>query len=164
MGADPMTDLLASRYEQLKHEVGKERVEDLGVISRRDLERFAIASQAPWTAPADDDVATAPPMFLSSVMGWGAGPPETELDGDGTAPSDTRGLRLSGVRLMGAGQDLEFHTAVREGMRVVARTSLRDIELKHGKSGALLLLQILRQFTDDHERPLVTCRETFIAR
>jgi hydroxyacyl-ACP dehydratase HTD2-like protein with hotdog domain len=157
-----MTASLTSHYHRLLPEVGKEHTQELGAITRRDLERFAIASHAPWNSSAE--VATAPPLLLSSVMGWGTGPPESDLDVDGTAPADTRGLPLNGVRLMGAGQGLDFHAPVREGTRVVAHTSLSDVELKQGHSGALLLLHIVRRFTDDQGRPLVTCSETFIAR
>ncbi|WP_051791452.1 FAS1-like dehydratase domain-containing protein [Amycolatopsis jejuensis] len=153
-----MTSTLRSHYRRLRGELGNPRTEDLGVLTQRDIDRFAVASHAPVTGTQ------APPLFLSSVMGWGAGPPEGELDTDGTAVADTRGLRLTGVRLMGAGQNLEFHAPVEAGTRVLAHTSLRDVEIKYGQSGPLLVLCLERQFTDDTGRPLVTCQETFIAR
>lgn len=65
---------------------------------------------------------------------------------------------------MGAGQDLEFHHPVRAGVSVVVHTSLDDVQLKHGRSGSLLLLRIRRRFTDEDGTPLVTCHESFIAR
>lgn len=158
---------LQSRYQRLRAEIGREHTERLGVIAGRDLERFALASHAPagW---ADDrgpnGELAAPPLFLSSVMGWGAGQPESALGADGTSAEETRGLPLVGVRLMGAGQDLEFHASVREGMSVLAHTSLADVQIKRGGSGTLLIMQVLRRFTDEDGRPLVTCRESFIAR
>ncbi|WP_158688020.1 MULTISPECIES: MaoC family dehydratase N-terminal domain-containing protein [Actinomycetes] len=150
---------MTAHYHRLRDELGKVCSADLGVLTQRDMDRFSIAAWSPHS-----QAATAPPLFLSSVMGWGAGPPEEELDTDGTSSSDTRGLALTGVRLMGAGQNLEFHAPVREGTRVTARTSLRDIELKRGRTGQLLVLSIERQFTDEHSQLLVTCQETFIAR
>lgn len=157
-----MTTTLQEHYERLQAELGTEHTERLGVIDRRDIARFATASHVPTPRPGGD--AVAPPLFLSSVMGWGSGPPEDELDTDGTAVAETRGLALGGVRLMGAGQDLEFHAPVRAGIPVFAHTSLADAQLKHGRSGSLLLMRILRRFTDEHGTPLLTCHESFIAR
>lgn len=162
-----MSGYLEAKYELLRAEVGKEHTQALGIIAERDLERFAHASHAPegWDDQRGPDGAlVAPPLFLSSVMGWGAGPPEEHLDTDGTSTEETRGLPLDGVRLMGAGQDLEFHQPVRAGTSVVAHTSLEDVQLKNGSSGTLLIMQVLRRFLDGNGQLLVTCRESFIAR
>lgn len=162
-----MSRYLEAKYEQLRREVGREHTTKLGTVADRDLHRFAVASHAPegWSDqgyPEGDLVA--PPLFLSSVMGWGAGPPESDLDTDGTSVEETRGLPLAGVRLMGAGQDLEFHAPVRAGACVHAHTSLEDVQLKHGRSGTLLILRVLRRFTEADGEALVTCRESFVAR
>ncbi|MEU3274225.1 MaoC family dehydratase N-terminal domain-containing protein [Saccharomonospora sp. NPDC006951] len=154
---------LEKHAEALRAELGKERAERLGVLSGRDIARFAVVTGQPERRDVTGAV-LAPPTFLSSIMGWGAGVPDDELGGDGTATEDTRGLPLTGVRLMGAGQELEFHAAVLEGTVVVAHTSLVDVRLKEGRSGPLLLLRILRRFTTDAGTPLVTCHESFIAR
>lgn len=162
-----MSGYLKAKYERLLVEVGREHTTRLGTIAARDLHRFAVASQAPegWSDQGyEQGEPVAPPLFLSSVMGWGAGPPADELDPDGTSVEETRGLPLAGVRLMGAGQDLEFHAPVRAGASVNAHTSLEDVQLKHGRSGTLLIMRVLRRFTDADGRPLVTCRESFIAR
>lgn len=159
-----MTTALDSQYERLQEEVGKQRSERLGVVARRDLERFALAAHAPLPQPGHDGSVVAHPLFVSSVMGWGSGPPEDELDTDGTAATDTRGLPLEGVRLMGAGQELEFHAPVHDGTNVVVHTTLTDLERKHGRSGEMLVLRILRRFTDEAGRALVSCHESFIAR
>lgn len=159
-----MSTTLHAHFERLRAEVGIEHTEHLGVIAGRDLRRFARACHAPLPDPDPSEAATAPPLFLSSVMGWGAGAAEDELDTDGTAPSETRGLPLGGVRLMGAGQDLEFHAPVTEGMSVLAHTSLADVRIKQGKSGTLLIMRILRRFTGEDGTPLLTCRESFIGR
>lgn len=158
---------LQHTYQRLRDEIGREHIERLGAIAGRDLERFAVASDVPDAGggicgPGGQRVA--PPLFLSSVMGWGPGAPEAALATDGTSAEETRGLPLPGVRLMGAGQDLEFHAPVPEGVKVLAHTSLADVQLKRGTSGTLLIMQVLRRFTDEDGRPLVTCRESFIAR
>lgn len=158
---------LQRTYQRLCHEIGRKHTERLGVIEGRDLQRFALASHAPagWdgcSCPRGE--LTAPSLFLTSVMSWGAGAPESALDSDGTSAEETRGLSLGGVRLMGAGQDLEFHAPVLEGMSVLAHTCLEEVQIKRGRNGTLLIVQVLRRFTDEDGGPLVTCRESFIAR
>ena len=144
--------------ERLRMELDVEREERLGVVRARDLARFAVASGTP------DPWRHAPPLYLSSVMGWGTGPPEDELRPDGSGVAETRGLPLDGVRLMGAGQDLELHEPVADGVAVTVHTRLVDVTRKDGAAGPLLILEVLRRFVGDDGRPLVTCRETFIAR
>jgi hydroxyacyl-ACP dehydratase HTD2-like protein with hotdog domain len=145
--------------EWLAAEVGVSRRRELGTLESRDLERFALASGGP--APADGQ---APPLYLSSVMGWSPGPPEDELRPDGSGADETRGLPLAGLRLMGAGQELEFHAPARAGDRVVETTTLLAVRRKTGRSGDLLLLRVRRDFADGANRPLITCHETFVAR
>lgn len=162
-----MSMQLQRTYERLRDEIGKEHTDNLGAITERDLRRFALASHAPeeWEKRRrQDGKMIAPPLYVSSVMSWGPGTPDSALDTDGTSPEETRGLPLGGVRLMGAGQDLEFHAPVCEGMTVHAHTSLADVQIKRGSTGTLLIMQVLRRFTDDAGTALVTCRESFIAR
>lgn len=160
--------VLRQAYERLRAALGQEQSQRLDVLNGRDLERFAVASHDPrWTwlrAGPSETAPEAPLLYLSSVMGWDAGPAESELRADGSGLDETRGLPLDGVRLMGAGQSLEFHEPIREGYSVVVHTSLTDVEFKSGRSGDLLILQVSRRFTDQSGRPLVTCQESFIAR
>lgn len=149
-----MTDL----FESLTAQVGIERTESVGVVERRDLERFAIACGA---TPLDG---IAPPLFVTSMMGWSAGDPEELLDGDGTSRADTRGIDVHDVRLMGAGQDVVVHEQVHAGTTLAVHTSVDDVRLKRGAGGEFLMLTVLRKFSDDSGRVLITCRESFIAR
>jgi hydroxyacyl-ACP dehydratase HTD2-like protein with hotdog domain len=142
--------------ERVRDHIGKVVRDDLGTITARDFQRFAVAA---GDTPGD----VAPPLFLSSVLGWGAGPAGDALSPDGTG-DEKAGLPLDGLRLMGAGQDLDFHHPVRDGMRVVRDTSVEDVTLKQGGSGPFLIVTMLREFSDDSGTPLVTCRDTLIAR
>jgi hypothetical protein len=65
---------------------------------------------------------------------------------------------------MGGGQDLELHAPVIDGTRVSMELRLEGVELKQGRSGDLLLIKVIQIYRDAEDRPLVTCRETFIAR
>lgn len=160
-----MSSTFEDHHQRLRAMIGLDHTTRLGPISRRDLNRFAVACGDPDLAAEDaEGQLVAPPLFLSSVMSWGAGAAEDLLHPDGTSVEDTRGFHLDGLRLMGAGQDLEFHSPVQEGMSVVVHTRVENVQLKSGDSGPLLILRLLRRFTDDAVGPLVTCRETFIAR
>jgi hypothetical protein len=68
------------------------------------------------------------------------------------------------MRIMGGGQDLELHAPVTDGTRVSMELRLDGVELKQGRSGDLLLIKVTQIYRDAAGRPLVTCRETFIAR
>jgi hypothetical protein len=149
--------MIAELYERCLPMVGISTTEHLDAVESLAAERFAVAAGA---QPSDDPH----PLFLSSVMGWHAGPDPGELCPDGTTEEFVPGLPLSGVRLMGAGQDLEFHEPVRVGADVTLETTLTDVELKSGRSGDLLLLHLTRRYTADDGTLLTTCLETFIAR
>src|ERR1700726_3924779 len=158
-------------YEAVRKHVGRSFRRDLGPMRSIDMQRFAVAvgDDLPITMVAAvaaaaglPDVA-APPLFLSSVMGWDAGPPESGLLADGVPPGGLADLPVGGLRLMGGGQSLEFLQPVVAGMRVVQETLVKDVRLKEGRSGQLMLIQIERSFFGDGQL-LLRCVETFIGR
>ena len=144
----------------------------LGRISATGFQRFAVAAGETDPVYFDDDAAraagfagaVAPPLFLSSVLGWGAGASDADLRPDGAASDDTAGLPLTGLRLMGAGQDIDVHAPLHDGVHVVRETSVEDVTLKEGRSGPFLIVTLLRRFLDESGTPLLTSRENFIAR
>ncbi|MFC4054206.1 MaoC family dehydratase N-terminal domain-containing protein [Actinomadura syzygii] len=158
--------------ERVRERVGTVSRESLGRISATEFQRFAVAAGETDPVYFDDDAARAagypgaiaPPLFLSSVLGWGAGDSDADLRPDGAATGDAAGLPLGGLRLMGAGQDIEVHAPVHDGVRLVRETSVEDVTLKEGRSGPFLIVTILREFRDESGTPLLTSRENFIAR
>jgi acyl dehydratase len=158
--------------EELKPYVGRSERTDLGIIRKEAFQRFAVAAdnlnpvffepEAARAAGYPD--AIAPPLFLSSVRNWQAGPPQGSLRPDGTTSHEFAFLPLEGMRIMGGGQDLEFHAPVTDGTRVSMELRLDGVELKQGRSGDLILIKVTQIYRDAADRPLVTCRETFIAR
>ena len=149
--------MIPELYEQCLPLVGVSTTEHLGRIEPLAAQRFAVAAGA---KPSGDPH----PLFLSSVMGWHAGPDESDLYPDGTAHGFVPGVPLSDVRLMGAGQDLEFHEPPEVGADVTLETTVTDVELKKGRSGDLLFIHLTRRYTTADGTRLTTCRETFIAR
>jgi hydroxyacyl-ACP dehydratase HTD2-like protein with hotdog domain len=72
-------------------------------------------------------------------------------------------LSVKGLRLMGAGQELEFLAPVTEGMELVQETTVQDIQFREGKSGPMIIIRLQRVFKSNAQE-LVRCVETFIGR
>lgn len=159
-------------YEEVKRQIGKTVRFRVGTIERRDFQRFAIASGDCNPLFFDDDFARAaghpsaiaPPLYLSSVLGWEPGPPQESLRPDGTTGQETPSMPLGGLRLMGGGQEIEFHRPVTDGMEVTMEVGAEAVELKHGRSGDLVVITLARKYFDHNEQLLAVSRETFIAR
>ena len=157
----PSNDEIARRPEQ---------VQVIGQITALMFQRYAIAVGDLNPIYFDDAAArvagytgiVAPPNFLSSVLGWEAGPAEPDLLVDGTEtgflPPEMRGLRL-----MGGGHDLTFGQPVTPGAIVTARRKLIDLYEREAKFGSLLFAISNVVYTDQHGNHLMTCRETYIA-
>lgn len=159
-------------YEQVKAQLGKAQIIPIGKINRRDFERFAVAVDDPSALFSDDAFARdhgysgaiAPALYLSSVMGWESGPPEDALRPDGTPHNDAMAVPIRGLRVMGGGQELEFHQPVTAGMEIVMEFSVSKVDLKQGRTGPLLMIQLQKRFLTADRKPVLTCRENFIAR
>jgi acyl dehydratase len=173
-----MTTLPASEtpapavFEEAKRHVGYCDEIVIGAMHRREFQRFALAVGDTNPLYFDEAAARAagydrlvvPPLFLTSVMGWGAGPGETELREDGLAESDSFLIPVRGMRAMGGGQQVEWHAPVLEGVQVTLRRELADVRWRQGRSGPMVLFTVVRRYLDEHGSLLVTCRETFIGR
>ena len=127
---------LAAVHARLLELVGTSGSEIAGRADRRDFARFALA------CGEDDPGDVAPPLFLTSVIEWGAGPPLRELREDGTGAAHDDFLPLEGLRLMGGGQELELGDDVVHGTEFTARPTLEDATLREGRSGPLLLIRV----------------------
>lgn len=169
--AAALVDLRAA-YERALPHVGRTQSVPLGRLGPRDVQRFAVAVGDRSPVYFDEQAAReaghpglpVPPVQLSAVLGWHAGPPEDELLDDGNATEPLGDVPLDGLRLMGGGQALRFLEPVVCGVELTMEVVVEDLQLKEGRSGQLLLLTVLRRYLDDQDRLLVECRETFIAR
>jgi len=165
-------DGIAAAARELDGMIGHQGPQLRGSVSARDIARFAVASgdSSPiYTSEAEARAAgyegiPCPPLLLSSVIEWGAGPALGELRADGTGVGREGWLPLDGLRLMGGGQDLDLHRPLLADTGFVAEPVLTGVERKQGGSGDLILLTIETGFRTVAGEPLVTCRETLIAR
>jgi len=167
-----MSVSIPALFEELKPYVGRSERTDLGIMRKEAFQRFAVAAdnlnpiflETEAARAAGYPETIAPPLFLSAVRNWQMGPPQESLRPDGTTTHEFAFLPVEGMRIMGGGQDLEFHAPVTDGMRLTMELRLDGVELKQGRSGDLMLIKVIQIYRDADERPLVTCRETFIAR
>ncbi len=166
------TRALADVHRELEAMVGRHGPPLRGRLERRDIERYAVACGDPSPIYASEaaareagyDAVPSPPVMLSSIIEWGAGPSLDGLRVDGTGVGRESWLPLQGLALMGGGQDLVFHAPVLAGTAVEAQTTLERVELKEGGAGAMVLLTIRTDYRDGDGAELVTCHETLIAR
>jgi len=148
----------------------EESVQLLGEITALAFQRYAIAVGDLNPIYFDDSAArdagypgiVAPPNYLTSILGWEAGPPEQELQIDGTEAKNLVPA-IRGMRLMGGGHDLTFGVPVRPGDVITARRRLVDLYQRDSKMGALTFAISEIVYTNDRGEHVVTCRETVIA-
>lgn len=159
-------------YASVSKHAGRTARQRLGRISASGFQRFAVAVGDLNPLYFDSDVArehglpgiVAPPLYLTSVLGWGIGPEEDKLRPDGAERDPMAGVPVEGLRLMGAGQEVEVSHPVRAGTDVTVEVAVDRVELKEGASGPFLLFRLLRRYLDERGAELMRCRETFIAR
>jgi len=170
--ASPTTEALTTLHAAAVPLIGRRDELVLGAVLRKDFQRFAATVGDFNPLYFDEDAARAagfpgliaPPLYLSSIMGWLAGPPENALREDGLADIDLLPVALPGLRLMGGGQDIQFVNTVHENTQVLLRRELADVHWRVGRTGGILLFTVRRDYCDGHGEVLVTCHETFIAR
>lgn len=140
--------------------VGTSTRTQIGPITARELGRFDVAVTGSMLG-RDGDLAR--PLYLTSVLAWGEGPPEPDLLPDGNAADPFAGFDVAGLRLMGGGQELKFHRDIEPDMTVTVEVTLASADLKETASGHLLILVVERLYSDE-DGLLVECRETFLGR
>jgi acyl dehydratase len=153
--------------------IGKETTADLGEVTLRDAQRYAVAVGDMNPLYFDEDLARgsayggiiAPPNFLTAVIHWGCGPPEDELRPDGLPPEDELRLPLRGVsRVMGAGQEIECLLPVRPGDRFTRVSKIVDVAEQKGRRGRFVLVTTEQRYVNQRGEVAVVCLSRFIVR
>ena len=112
-----------------------------------------------------DDV-VAPPNLLAAVVEWGVGTAEAALQPDGTPPDSDMPLgdRDLGLRVMGAGEEMELVNPVVAGTELALETTLEAVTGKQGRSGPCVFVTTLNTFTSSDGTVLNRNRRTVVLR
>jgi acyl dehydratase len=159
--------------ESIRTQVGAVTTRQLGVLTDVVVRRYARAIGETNPLYLDADYArsqgyadvVAPPNLVTAVSVWDEGDANGDLRNDGTpAEIHLHGLPTSGVRVMGGGEDMEFHEPITAGTRLVERSTLVDAELRQGRSGPLIVVRYRDDYTDDKGKFFVTTTRKVLVR
>jgi hydroxyacyl-ACP dehydratase HTD2-like protein with hotdog domain len=94
---------------------------------------------------------------------------QTDADADGSAGNDGVFFGLTPIespfkRLLNGGNEIEFYRCLAVGEKCVANARYADVQLKQGKSGAMLLVVIETVFSTEAGERLLVNRQTLIWR
>jgi acyl dehydratase len=158
--------------ESVRKHVGDETVRPLGVVSGLSIRRYARASGESNPLYFNSEYARqlgypdviAPPNMLPSIVDWTEGEDESGLRTDGTAGEELAGVPSSGVRVMGGGEDMEFHEPVVAGVEVVLRSRLAEVVERESRSGAMAIVKYRNTYESSAGVPLMTCVRSVLLR
>ena len=128
-------------------------------VTPRDIRRFAQAIGEPCQLSPDGSV-EAPALFCQTLMYEDAEP--KELPPDGT-PLEID-LGLPNARTVGGSSDFRIGRPVRAGDVIDVESTVRDIQVKEGRSGRLYLVSVETRFTDASSREVACELATYIQR
>lgn len=158
--------------ETIRTRIGSERTHQLGEVSGVLIRRYARAIGE--SDPIHFDTAharrqgyadvVAPPNLVTAVSVWDEGPPAGDLRADGTPADALEDLPTEGVRVMGGGEDMEFHRPITAGTVIEERSMMTDVELREGRSGPVIVITYRHEFSDPDGRLLVTTTRKLLLR
>ena len=161
---------LAAYYAETQPQTGAVLARrSLGVLDAVTIGRYAMTIGA--ADPSHYDAAAArsagyadvvaPPNLLAAMVEWGVGTPETELGSDGT-PHDGEIPLGGGLRVMGAGEEMELVKPVVAGTKVVLETTLESITPKQTRAGTGVFVTTLNTFMSAEGAVLNRNRRTVV--
>ena len=159
-------------FADIKANIGSTTRTELGEVTALHIRRYALAIGDPNPLYHDAEYArsrghadiVAPPNMLPSIIEWGVGHPEAELNVDGTTGEHLDGMDTTGVRTMGGGEAMTFHHPVVAGSRVTQTTTLADATMREGRSGPMIVVRYRNRYHDEHGTELMTCDRTMLLR
>ena len=146
------------RAEDIAH-IGKASDPQHEIVNRRDIKKYAIATNQRQRRYLDGDIA--PPLFHTALF-W----PVVELEEmtpDGVA-IDRFVPSFPLTRAMAGGLHIEYHQPIRPGDELTAVRTLTNVYEKSGRSGALIFYEVVLTVTDLSNSPVVTETTTRILR
>jgi acyl dehydratase len=166
---------LAAYYAQTRPRTGEVLSRrSLGTLDAVAIGRYAMTIGAVDPAHYDPAAArsagyadvVAPPNMLASIVEWGIGTPESELQPDGTPRDGDMPLGDGdlGLRVMGAGEEMELINPVTAGTKVVLETTLESVTPKQTRSGRCVFVTTLNTFISAEGVVLNRNRRTVVLR
>jgi hydroxyacyl-ACP dehydratase HTD2-like protein with hotdog domain len=166
---------LATYYAETQPRVGAVLSRhNVGLIDAVTIGRYATTVGA--TDPIHYDAAAArsagyadvvaPPNLLAAIVEWGVGTPEADLQADGT-PNDGEtplGDPELGLRVMGAGEEMELVNPVVAGTELIVESTLAAVTPKHTRTGSCVFVTTLNTFTSSDGTVLNRNRRTVVLR
>jgi acyl dehydratase len=164
---------LAAYYAEARPRVGAVLSRrSLGTLDAVTIGRYAMTIGA--TDPTHYDPAAAlaaghadviaPPNMLAAMVEWGLGTPEARLGPDGT-PDDgdmPLGEGELGLRVMGAGEEMELVNPVLAGTEVVLETTLEAVTPKQTRAGTCVFVTTINTFMSAEGAVLNRNRRTVV--
>jgi hydroxyacyl-ACP dehydratase HTD2-like protein with hotdog domain len=166
---------LAAYYAQTKPRTGAVLARrNLGTLDRVTIGRYAMTIGAADPVHYDPGAArsagyadvVAPPNLLAAIVEWGIGTPEARLQPDGT-PHDTDtplGDGDLGLRVMGAGEEMELINPVIAGTGVVLESTLEAVTPKQTRAGTCVFVTTMNTFMSAEGAVLNRNRRTVVLR
>ncbi|MDL4775253.1 FAS1-like dehydratase domain-containing protein [Actinomadura xylanilytica] len=159
--------------DSVRTKIGSETTHSLGAVTALMIRRYARAIGESNPLYHDTEFArsrghadiVAPPNLVTAITCWDEGPAAEDLRTDGTPKAlQLEGIPTSGVRVMGGGEDMEFHAPITAGTTVVERSTMIDAELLQGRKGPFIVVRYRHEFIGDDELPLVTSTRKVLLR
>ena len=166
---------LAAYYAQTQPRSGEVVARrSLGTLDAVTIGRYAMTIGAADPSHYDSEAArsagfadvVAPPNMLAAIAEWGIGTPEADLQPDGT-PHDgdmPLGDGELGLRVMGAGEEMELVNPVVAGTELVVETTLEAVTPKQTRSGPCVFVTTLNTFAAAEGTVLNRNRRTVVLR
>ncbi|MDG2461005.1 MAG: MaoC family dehydratase N-terminal domain-containing protein [Luminiphilus sp.] len=151
-----MSDLLT---EDILAHIGKQSAPRTEIVTRRDIRKYAVATNNRQKKYLDGDVA--PPLFHLHLF-WDV-VPLGELSPDGVS-IDTLLPKFPLEKAMAGGLDITYHRPITPGDWLTATRTLTDIYEKSGRSGPLIFYEVLMEVCDNAGERVVSEKTTRILR
>lgn len=144
---------------ELLANIGRQSEPQREIVTRRDIRKYAIATNNPQRKYLDGD--QAPPMFHVPLF-WDVVPLD-QLSPDGVS-IDTLLPKFPLERAMAGGLEIEYLRPIVPGDWLTATRTLTDIYEKEGRSGPLIFYEVVMEIRNDNGELVIREKTTRILR
>ena len=144
---------------ELKANIGKAAPPRTEVVTRRDIRKYAIATNQRQRKYLDGD--DAPPLYHVALF-WDVVELD-ELSPDGVS-IDALLPKFPLEKAMAGGLNITYHDRIRPGDVLVGERTLTDIYEKEGRSGPLIFYEVVLEVRREDGSPVITEKTTRILR